>query len=411
MFPRRCNSNVMPRLNRPRVLISRAAGYMKRLEKNHPYRLKHRYELEHWRKFMPHLRFTNIEQPKKESLMESLDRVIESGDGAEVKVAIDNKLFKCHLMVLRTWSSLFEKSQIESKMLEMANAKVTAKAFEIVYTWMTQMDCECPRSQILDVLIAAQFLQADRLVASIFDCLSDKNNFCEIDAFHLFMEARSKNITPVAELMLRRISRSFLLLLTTKEYRELSVQHLCYMLDSNNLGVQTEIEVFYGALIWIYHDFEARKNDICRVLSAVRFKLMPSHYLLYWAEKLHELELEIADALCPLMHLAMIYQQELHIRTFNADEMGPFDRVWLRDASCLYRKFLDQDKPIEITFELFLANLTRIQKASRTFVSRVVEVEFVFDDESDKEEDSSLLSPAETPHTNESQKPALLLKT
>lgn len=61
--------------------------------------------------------------------------------------------------------------------------------------------------------------------------------FSEDTAFLLYLEAKKIGNTAVMELMVPRIMKFFLLLVSTKDFLELSVDELCLLLKSNYICV------------------------------------------------------------------------------------------------------------------------------------------------------------------------------
>lgn len=70
--------------------------------------------------------------------------------------------------------------------------------------------------------------------------------FSEDTAFLLYLEARKSKNTAVMELMVPRIMKFFLMLVSTRDFLELSFEELCLLLKSNYISVNRYSSVFFS---------------------------------------------------------------------------------------------------------------------------------------------------------------------
>lgn len=126
--------------------------------------------------------------------------------------------------------------------------------------------------------------------------------FSEDTAFLLYLEAKKVRNTAVMELMVPRIMKFFLMLVSTKDFLDLAVDELCLLLRSNYISVNryfdeitmtlvsnrsipifvsfefwnttSEMEVLMSAVRWLMHDWANRKENMLEVLKCVRFGLI-----------------------------------------------------------------------------------------------------------------------------------------
>jgi len=117
------------------------------------------------------------------------------------------------------------------------------ECFEMAYGWMISDQIYCPRSQLLDLLVATEVLKCASLARSLFQRLDDHRHFSDLKAFACFWEAKRRGIKAMADMMLARAGKAFLALVCTKGYMRLDVCSLCDLLRSDSLAVQSEIEV------------------------------------------------------------------------------------------------------------------------------------------------------------------------
>lgn len=81
------------------------------------------------------------------------------------------------------------------------------------------------------------FLLLTELEEQCWAFIDNNDLFSEDTAFLLYVEARKLGNTAVMELMVPRIMKFFLLLVSTKDFLELEVEELCLLLRSNYICV------------------------------------------------------------------------------------------------------------------------------------------------------------------------------
>ncbi|KAH8327524.1 hypothetical protein KR067_008869, partial [Drosophila pandora] len=288
------------------------------------------------------------------------------------QVEVGGTKFKCYLLALRLFCRMFRDNSFSpGDCIKFSDDLISPDCFAVAYAWMTQDEIYCKSDMILDLLQAAKFLICPELSRSIYDCLNDHNNYSELEAFDCYGLAMKRGMTQVAELMLLRVGKCFLILVGTLDFLELSVDHCRLLLGSNYLAVQSEIETFYAALIWIYYNYKERKQYIGRVLESVRFTWLPPLFLLFWSDYLRDLDLDLADQLCAYLDAAMALQQcEVLTPSIGHDE-SVGSRVWIRDPRCRYLKHLKLGYPNSISVEIFVEYIRSIQAEPNKFRARL----------------------------------------
>lgn len=95
--------------------------------------------------------------------------------------------------------------------------------------------------------------------------------FNEDTAFLLYVDAKEKNLAEVRELMLPRIQKFFLMLVSSQDWLELDLEDVQNFLQSNYVSVNCEMEIFMSAIRWLKHSADVRAQYKVAVLSCVRF--------------------------------------------------------------------------------------------------------------------------------------------
>ncbi|XP_076380872.1 uncharacterized protein LOC117220794 isoform X3 [Megalopta genalis] len=218
----------------------------------------------------------NIILPEKTDLYQELARRITNYKNADCIVRIDQDEFHCHLLVLQSYSVFFDEKNC--KEIDLTGSGVSSNAFSIIYDWMISPQNEScrllQRDNILDIFIAAQYLCIKELEEQCWAFIDNDELFSEDTAFLLYLEARKSRNTAVMELMVPRIMKFFLMLVSTRDFLELRIEELCLLLKSNYICVNSEMEVLMSAVRWLMHDWEDRKKHMLEVMRCVRFGLI-----------------------------------------------------------------------------------------------------------------------------------------
>lgn len=217
-----------------------------------------------------------INLPEKTDLYHELANRITNYKNADCIVKIEEDEFHCHLLVLQSYSCFFDSKNC--KEIDLTGSSVTSKAFSLIYDWMitsTNESCQLlRRDNILEIFVASQYLGIKELEEQCWAFIDNNDLFSEDTAFLLYLEARKIGNTAVMELMVPRIMKFFLMLVSTKDFLELAVDELCLLLKSNYICVNSEMEVLMSAVRWLMHDWENRKKTMLDVLKCVRFGLI-----------------------------------------------------------------------------------------------------------------------------------------
>lgn len=196
--------------------------------------------------FMPSeiVNWDKIVQPPKVGLMELIEKMLKNYDKTNVQIKIQNTTFNCHMIVLQCYSDFFMELTNEQTVI-LPPDKVSPQAFVMVYEWMLSTDKPIvKREGILELFNAAQFLRIKGLVDQCWVCLDDDERFCEDAAFLLYIEARKFGHELIQQLMLNRVCKFFLTLVSTKDFLQLTIKEVCTLLQSNAIGVNSETEVY-----------------------------------------------------------------------------------------------------------------------------------------------------------------------
>lgn len=220
--------------------------------------------------------YVKLELPMKTNLYKELYRRICNYVNTDVQVVIGHEEFSCHSMVLQSYSQFFEDRQMMQN-IELQASDVTVNAFVVIYDWMiTGKECITllKRDNILEIFVAAQYLGIKELEEQCWAFLDSEQVFSEDTAFILYIEAKRMNISSVKELMIPRIRKFFLMLVSSQDFVELDIDEVCVLLQSNYIAVNCEIEILMSAVRWLKYAWETRTDHIVKIMSCIRFGLI-----------------------------------------------------------------------------------------------------------------------------------------
>ncbi|XP_051860171.1 uncharacterized protein LOC117567344 [Drosophila albomicans] len=245
---------------------------------------------------------------------------------------------------------------------------VSAEILSLANDWMVNVSIECPRNSIFDLMQVAYNFYMPRLRIDLLSCLDDRSAFSTEDIVHLYFRAQKTRVADVSILMLHAVGQHFLLIVHTDEFRDLEWHALRDLLHSSLLYVHSEIEVLYSVFIWLYTAYDDRINDLAGVLEGVRFQQMPPVFLVTLGTLLTELDVELADKLCPNMQMGMLIQQECYQCDIEVGNGVELERVWIEDPECPYLNDVKKGKYID--HEVFLKYVERLTNLD-AFTSRI----------------------------------------
>uniref|UniRef100_A0A182PVI1 BACK domain-containing protein n=1 Tax=Anopheles epiroticus TaxID=199890 RepID=A0A182PVI1_9DIPT len=218
--------------------------------------------------------FTPLRTSTRTALWPLMESKIKARENTDLQVHIEDTLLHCHLLPLQCFSEYFEREvQPGQSVVKLPAAQVPPEAFQIVYEWMLDPNRQLEWKHFVGVLSAAEFLRVPALVERCWQHL-DNPKVVENVAFYVFLQARHYQRGQLQPMMLRRICRFFLALVSTLEFCELSLGELSVLLASNLIGVFDETDVFYAACQWLMYDWTERQEALGTVMELVRFELM-----------------------------------------------------------------------------------------------------------------------------------------
>ncbi|XP_022203596.2 uncharacterized protein LOC111060247 isoform X2 [Nilaparvata lugens] len=228
--------------------------------------------------FDEQINWSKISLPEKSDLHKLLQHRITNSINPDFAVKIGKVEFYCHLLVLECYSSFFENLERNVKSKDLPESHVSKDAFRSIYDWMIHPNRDSyqllRRDNILEIFMAAQYLHVKELEEQCWAFIDNEDLFSEDTAFLLYLDARRLQNVIIMDLMVPRIQRFFLMLVSSRDWLQLQVSEICVFLQSNYICIHCEMEVFMSGVRWLMSDWQARSAHLVEIMRCVRFGLI-----------------------------------------------------------------------------------------------------------------------------------------
>ena len=199
----------------------------------------------------------------------------------DVTLELDGHIFPAHRVVLAGsspyFAAMFAGSMEESFASSVTLHTITPGALQQLLEYCYTSVISVTTDNVQDLLPAADILQLSwvrQVCCEFMKNQLDSNNCLGICAF--------ANTYSCAELQLAASSyaqQHFLEVLEGGEFLELGQTELAELLQSEDLSVQSEEQVYESVIKWVEHDVVARQTQLASVLKHVRLPLLERSYL------------------------------------------------------------------------------------------------------------------------------------
>lgn len=316
--------------------------------------------------------------PEKSNLYDHIVKMARCRVQTNAIVTIGQNHFPVHLIVLQSYSGMFRDIGNEMS-IELPAEVVTPRAFGLLYDWMIETNPFLPRIGLLELLHAAQFLQVPQLVTQCEACVA--TGFKEEAAAMLYLEAKLLKMEANHYMLLLRISHFFLTFVASKEFLDLPLKPLRMLLSSNDIGVNSELEVFMSAVRWLTQEWPKREGITEKVVGCIRFGLIPP-WLLIRLQRTDISALEVRNIVARPEVRHGIHEGIAYTTTrifYGADREAfkqhlqrtgatpPMHRNWIYDRNCRHHHRLHCKLALDFTFESFVEYLNYLQCQNRDY--------------------------------------------
>ncbi|KAH8366673.1 hypothetical protein KR084_011337 [Drosophila pseudotakahashii] len=205
-----------------------------------------------------------------ERVSEQLLSVLREQTLSEAGISSGNERYRCFKCVLQNYAKIYAARHFMEQLPQLDQIGPDQ-----------EQDADAEQERELFARVAAEeVLQIPELLRQLWSSLEKMEFFNEDTAFKAYLEARGHPQARIlCELMLTRISRVFLCIVSSTFFLDFTEHELTHILRNCYLSVNSEIEIFLSVILWLEHNWFERGDCAERILSEVRFSLMPTWYL------------------------------------------------------------------------------------------------------------------------------------
>ncbi|XP_070068616.1 kelch repeat and BTB domain-containing protein 8 [Drosophila takahashii] len=324
-----------------------------------------------------------MDQPPKDQLASVLRYMFEAHLKTTVQIDINKMYFNCHFIVLQVYSRFFSELKQIPLLVTLPKDLVSQRSFMLIYKWMLSDNPVLDRRYIVEVFVAATYLRIDDLQAHCWKYFDDSQCYDEDTACVLYVETKyHPALDLVRNVMLTRINKFLLTFVASKDFLDLPLNHLIFLLSSDKICVNTEIEILFIVVRWLGHDWSKRSAHAQRLASCIRFSLMPLWYLLYVRCEEHQLVQklisfpEVDDQINESISRITSRMYEEKIAALDGEDfLGDLEpqpqRTWICDRLCQYYHWVGCPNTRDIRFQNFEDYLSELHQSSLDHWSKV----------------------------------------
>ncbi|XP_053378220.1 kelch-like protein 24 isoform X2 [Mercenaria mercenaria] len=218
-------------------------------------------------------------------IFKEMEKFMNSEEFSDIKVKVGVEVFKCHKIVLASWSAYFH-GLFMSGMTEVTQGVVELKAIEAdefrdILTVMYTGQCEINKSNVQGLLYAASYLQImsveEACVEFVMNTLhkSDKER-----NLHYLKVSRQLNLTKLTDHILGFIASEYQIY---EDYEEF-LGSLCFddmkqLLRSESLSCSSEDEICTAVLSWIDFDLDGHRQYAKELVKEIRYLALSNDFM------------------------------------------------------------------------------------------------------------------------------------
>lgn len=216
--------------------------------------------------------------PERTNLAENLLRMFRQNVKPSLLVVVENRQFRCHAIILQLVSTFFRRAPMgKSHVYHLPSSMVNARAFVAMYRWALEPVHEMSTNYLLQVLRAAQFFDCPEIVADIWNAMELVTRDPE-KAVSLYQRGITLGLH-LEDHLIGRMANIFLQFAASQEFRLLEAGPLKRLLSMGSLAVNSEMEVYMAAVVWLDHKWPERQCHATEIIKCVRFEQMPFLFL------------------------------------------------------------------------------------------------------------------------------------
>lgn len=220
------------------------------------------------------------------SVFETVKELRDEGKLFDIILIVQGEEIKAHKLVLaassRYFRSMFAGDMLESRSSSVELKDVEADAMKLLVDFSYSSQLEITTDNVISLIGAS----------SIFDFPSILEASSKFLSAHLHpsncLGMRSLGVTYGSDSLVKSATwhfrNHFVDAIKSDEFLGLTADVLAKLLDSDEVNVRGEEDVYKAVELWLHHDHEARKNSLPMVLTHVRMPLLTLDFLRTYVE-------------------------------------------------------------------------------------------------------------------------------
>ncbi|XP_035678007.1 kelch-like protein 6 isoform X3 [Branchiostoma floridae] len=196
----------------------------------------------------------------------------------DVVLEVEGRRFPCHRLVLSAASpyfrAMFTSDMAESRQKTVVLQGLDAKFFGEILNYIYSGTLHVSLDKVQPLYQAADLLQLDyvRDTCRSYMAMNVERSTC-VD---LFTFADVFSLDNVRKSCLKCIHRNFVEVAFSKEFYNLSVDHLIEIISHDDMGVKEVATVWEVVVRWVQHSREDRLHNLPSILPHIHFNLLTS---------------------------------------------------------------------------------------------------------------------------------------
>lgn len=212
----------------------------------------------------------------RESLMKLIVNEYKNPTTSDIFIQIGDVNFQCHMLILQSFSKFFLRLTKKVKIVQFKVEDIQSDAFCRIYKWMISKSKKIERERLISLLLGAEYLEVDQLTHQCLNLIQNSDWFKEDQAYLLYKEALQWKCEKVQILMMKQVKKIFLTIVASRDFVKMTRDEVMKWLHLDNIGVNSEVDVFYAAVRWLLHDWQGREQYSMDIMKLIRFGLFPA---------------------------------------------------------------------------------------------------------------------------------------
>ena len=199
----------------------------------------------------------------------------------DVTIEADGSQFHVHRAVLASCSpyfyAMFCSEMEESKKSVISIREIPANAMETILEYCYTAKIDINEESVQYLLPAASLLQMGWVRDSCCEFL--KNQLCSFNCLGVRAFADTHDCHELCNAATTFAQQNYLEVLEAEEFLELDFEKLVELIQSDDLNITSEEQVYESVIKWVKHDIDTRYVKLPQILEHVRLPLLDKHYL------------------------------------------------------------------------------------------------------------------------------------